>query len=89
MNVDKWAWCGQVLTINGPDAVIVLNRPRMGHVMVYCTGWVLDRAPGTKETFSDFVKLWILVMGHNGVVSSYTKSTGIPRLMGDQQTLGF
>ena len=35
----------------------------MGHVMVYCTGWVLDRAPRTKETFFDFVKLWILVNG--------------------------
>ena len=63
MNVDKWARCGQVLTINGPDAVVVLNRPRMGHVRVYCTGWVLDRAPGTKETLSDFVKLWIPVNG--------------------------
>ena len=25
-------------------------RPRMGYVIVYCTGWVLDRAPRTKET---------------------------------------
>ena len=28
--------------------------PRMGHVIIYCTGWVLDRALGTKETLSDF-----------------------------------
>ena len=35
--------------------------PQMGHVMVYCTGLDLDRAPHTKETLSDFVKLWILV----------------------------
>ena len=35
--------------------------PRMGHVIVYCTGWVLDRAPCTNETMSDFFKLWILV----------------------------
>ena len=33
----------------------------MGHVFVYCIGWILDRAPRTKETLSDFVKLWILV----------------------------
>ena len=34
----------------------------MGHVMVYCIGWVLDRAPRTRR-LSDFVKLWILVNG--------------------------
>ena len=34
---------------------------RMGHVIVYCTTGVLDRAPGIKETMSDFVKLWIPV----------------------------
>ena len=28
-------------------------------MIVYCTGWVLDRAPCTKEALSDFVKLWI------------------------------
>ena len=33
----------------------------MGHVIVYCTCWVLDRAPRTKETMSDFVKFWIPV----------------------------
>ena len=37
--------------------------PRMGHVMVYCTSLVLDRAPHTKETISNFVKLWISVNG--------------------------
>ena len=37
--------------------------PWMGHVIVYCTGWVLDRAPHTKETLSGFVKLWILING--------------------------
>ena len=33
----------------------------MGHVMVYHTGWVLDRVPRTKETMFDFFKLWIMV----------------------------
>ena len=38
--------------------------PRMGHVIIYCTGWVLDGAPRTKETLSIFFsKLWILVNG--------------------------
>ena len=35
----------------------------MGHVIVYCVGWVLDRAPRTKETLFDFFKLWISVNG--------------------------
>ena len=34
---------------------------RMGNVIVYCIGCVLDRAPRIKETMSDFVKLWIPV----------------------------
>ena len=29
-------------------------EPRMGHVIVYCPGWVLDRTPHTKETMFDF-----------------------------------
>ena len=37
--------------------------PWMGHVIVYRIGWVLDRAPRTKETLSVFVKLWIPVSG--------------------------
>ena len=37
--------------------------PRMGHVIVCCTSWVLDRALYTKETLSDFVKFWIPVNG--------------------------
>ena len=28
--------------------------PWMDHVIVYCTGWVLDKAPRTKDTLSDF-----------------------------------
>ena len=28
--------------------------PQIGHVIVYCIGWVLNRAPCTKETLSDF-----------------------------------
>ena len=38
---------------------------QMGHFMVYCTGWVLDRAPCTKETMLDFFffKLWMSVNG--------------------------
>ena len=35
--------------------------PRMGHVIVYCISWVLDRASRIKETLFDFVKFWILV----------------------------
>ena len=35
----------------------------MGHVIVYCTSWVLDRAPRTKKTLSNFVKFWIPVNG--------------------------
>ena len=38
-------------------------RPRIGHVIVYCIGWILDRPPRTKETLSDFVKFWIPVNG--------------------------
>ena len=30
---------------------------QIGHVIVYCIGLVLDRAPRTKETLSEFVKL--------------------------------
>ena len=37
--------------------------PRIGHVIVYCIGWVLGRAPRTEETMSDFVKFWILING--------------------------
>ena len=37
--------------------------PLIGHVIVYCTRWVLDRAPRIKETISDFVKFWILING--------------------------
>ena len=36
---------------------------QMGHVIVYCTSWVLDRSPHTKETMSDFVKFWIPING--------------------------
>ena len=28
----------------------------MGYVILYCIGWVLDKAPRTKETPSNFVK---------------------------------
>ena len=49
----------------------------MGYVMVYCTGWVLDRVPRTKETLFDFVKLWIPINGTQRVVLSYTTSTSI------------
>ena len=36
--------------------------PQIGHMIVYCTGWVLDRTSRTKET-PIFVKLWIPVNG--------------------------
>ena len=28
--------------------------PQMGHAVIFCTGWILDRAPRTIETLSDF-----------------------------------
>ena len=39
--------------------------PWMGHVILHCIGWVLDRASHIKETMSYFffLKLWILVNG--------------------------
>ena len=36
---------------------------RMGHVIVYCICWVLDRVLRTKETLFDFIKFWISVNG--------------------------
>ena len=52
------------LLINRPGAVIVFG-PQIGHVIIYCTGLVLDRVPHTKKTrsFFFFSKLWILVNG--------------------------
>ena len=38
-------------------------KPRMDNVIVFCTCWVLDRAPHTKETMSDFVKFRIPING--------------------------
>ena len=37
--------------------------PRMDHVIIYCTSWVLDRDLCKKKTLSDFVKFWIPVNG--------------------------
>ena len=51
--------CGQM----DPMRSLCYIGPRMGHVIVYCIGWVLDSAPRTKETLSDFVKLWISING--------------------------
>ena len=53
--------------------------PRMGHVIVCYTGWVLDRAPRIKENLSDFVKLWISV---NGTQQCGIKLLDIHRLSG-------
>ena len=36
---------------------------QIGHIIVYCIGWVLDRVPRIKETLSDFVKFWIPING--------------------------
>ena len=49
--------------INGPGAVIVLYWASDGscYCILYRLG--LDRASRTKETLSDFVKLWILLIG--------------------------
>ena len=47
-----------------PVLSLCYTGPWMGHVILHCTGWVLDRAPHTKETMSYFfLKLWILVNG--------------------------
>ena len=61
MNVDKWTRYGQFLLINGPGVVIVLYWASDGSC--YGISWVLDRAPRTKETLSDFIKLWIPING--------------------------
>ena len=37
--------------------------PRMCPVISYPTSFILGRAPRTKETLSDFVKLWVPVKG--------------------------
>ena len=42
-----------LLLINGPDVVIVYWAPD-GSCDIYCTGWVLDKAPYTKEAMSVF-----------------------------------
>ena len=54
MNVDKWARCGQFLLIMDLMRSLCYIGLRMGHVIVYCAGWVLDRAPCTKETLFNF-----------------------------------
>ena len=61
MNVDTWTRCSQFLFINGIVRSLCYIRYQMGYIIVYCTCWVLDRALHTKETLSDFIKLWILV----------------------------
>ena len=47
MNVDKWVWCCHCVIL-GPECVMLLYN---------CTSWVLDRAPHTKETLSDFCQI--------------------------------
>ena len=42
------------LLISGLSDVIVLYWASIGHVNMFCTGWILDKAPHTKETLSDF-----------------------------------
>ena len=63
----------------------------MGHVIVYCVGWVLDRAPRTKETLSDF---FFLIIDHSKWdITVWYRVTQYPKvfheLMGDQRTPGF
>ena len=62
----------------------------MGHVIVYYAGWVLDRAPRTKETLSDFCEImdsgkWDTTVWYR--VTRYPKA--FRGLMGDQQTFRF
>ena len=37
--------------------------PQMGHVTMFCTSYILGRAPRKNETLSDFVKLWVPIKG--------------------------
>ena len=62
----------------------------MGHVIVYCTGWVLDRAPRTKETMSDFGQImdpdkWDTMVCYR--VTRYSQA--FRGLMSDQRTPKF
>ena len=68
MNVDKWAWCGQFLLINGLGAVIVLYWASDGSCccIMYRLGIGL-RSPYKGDFVRFFVKLWIPMNGtHKG-----------------------
>ena len=83
MNVDKWAWCGQFLLINRPGTVIVLDctpDESCDCIIVQVRFWI--ELPIQRRLCPIFVKLWIPVNGTNGVVSSYTISTGFPWVNG-------
>ena len=61
----------------------------MGHVIIYYIGCVFDRALHTKETQSNFVKLWIPVnkTQRYGIQLQYPQA--FRRLIGDQWTPEF
>ena len=50
--------------------------PRMGHVTMFSTGWILDKAPPTKETLSGILLNYrSRYMGHNNAVLGHLIST--------------
>ena len=63
MNMDKWPLCGHFYSYVDPVRSLYYIGSRMGHVTMFCRGWIMDRAPYTKVSMRFFVKLWILVNG--------------------------
>ena len=64
MNLDKWAWCGHFLLINGPGAVIVLYWTPDGScdcIVVEVRFWI--ELSIQRRLCPIFVKLWILING--------------------------
>ena len=64
MNVDKWAWYGQFLLINGPNVVIVLYWAADGScycIIIQVSFWI--ELPIQRSLCPIFVKLWIPVNG--------------------------
>ena len=46
--------CGHFYSQVDPVRSLYYIGPWMGHVTMFCTRWILDRAPHTKETMFDF-----------------------------------
>ena len=76
----RWIRFGHYIML-GPEWVMLLYN---------CTGWVLDIAPRTNETLSDFfIKFWILVNGTQRCGIQLHDIQGFRMLIGDQQTPKF